>query len=131
MGPAGTSIKFIDLDKDGDPDLLETLTINNTPVRWIDDDDHMKTTDMEGYTDSDWDTFELRCWIHQGQSDFYEDYHGKSIFMKIHSTTEKMSDVRLNWENPFLFYDTDNDGLTEMAIRLCDSPPYLNDRTLP
>ena len=200
MGPAGTPIKFIDLDKDGDPDLLETLTINNTPVRWIDDDDDMKTTDMEGDTDSDclmidrnkdgkygsfkdlmidwndtdvdgkadmqvvvdyiamenknawgpghymwvldtdqdnifnyidWDTFELRCWIHQGQSDFYEDYHGKSIFMKIHSTTEKMSDVRLNWENPFLFYDTDNDGLTEMAIRLCDSPPYLNDRTLP
>ena len=62
----------------------------------------------------DWDTFELRCWIHNGMSDFFEDYHGKSIFMKMHTTTDKMNDVRLNWENPFLFYDPDNDGLTEM-----------------
>ena len=37
--------------------------------------------------------------------------------MKIHSTTERVNDVRMNWENPFLFYDPDNDGLTEMAIR--------------
>lgn len=198
MGPAGTPVKFTDLDKDGDPDVLETLTINHTPVRWIDDDDDMKTTDVEGDTDSDclmidrdkngkygsyndliidwndtdgnqkadmqvvvdyvamgkgawgpghymwvldtdldnifnyidWDTFELRCWIHNGMSDFFEDYHGKSLFLKMHTTTDKMNDVRLNWENPFLFYDTDNDGLTEMAIRLCDSPPIVNDRTL-
>ena len=197
--PAGTKIKFTDLDKDGDPDVLETLTINNTPVRWIDDDDDMKTTDTEGDTDSDclmidrdkngkfgsyndlvidwndtngdqkadmqvvvdyvametknawgpghymwvldtdldnifnyidWNTFQLRCWVHNGQSDFFEDYHGKSLFLKMHTTTEKMNDVRLNWENPFLFYDTDKDGLTEMAIRLCDSPALLNDKSL-
>ena len=199
MAPVGTPIKLTDLDKDGDPDVLETLTINNTPIRWIDDDDDMKWTDTEGDTDSDclmidrdkngkfgsykdliidwndtnkdgkadmqvvvdyvamenknawgpghymwvlntdmdnifnyidWDTFELRCWIHNGQSDFFEDYHGKSMFLKMHTTTDKMNDVRLNWENPFLFYDTDNDGLTEMAIRLCDSPPLVNDKSL-
>ncbi|MEI6140776.1 MAG: hypothetical protein WCP85_16015 [Mariniphaga sp.] len=198
--PAGTKIKFTDLDKDGDPDVLETLTINNTPIRWIDDDDDMKWTDKEGDTDNDclmvdrdkdghfgsyndlvidwndtnkdgkadmqvvvdyvardnksawgpghymwvldtdldnifnyidWNTFQLRCWVHNGQSDFFEDYHGKSMFLKMHTTTDKMNDVRLNWENPFLFYDQDNDGLTEMAIRLCDSPPIVNDRTLP
>ena len=197
-GPVGTPVKLTDLDKDGDPDMLETLTINNIPVRWIDDDDDMKWTDTEGDTDSDclmidrdkngkygsyndlvidwndtnndgkadmqvvadyvakdkaawgpghymwvldtdmdnvfnyidWDTFELRCWIHNGQSDFFEDYHGKSAFLKMHTTTDKMNDVRLNWENPFLFYDPDNDGLTEMAIRLCDSPPIINDKSL-
>ena len=198
--PAGSKIKFTDLDKDGDPDMLETLTINNTPIRWIDDDDDMKWTDKEGDTDNDclmvdrdkdgrfgsyndlvidwndtnkdgkadmqvvvdyvakdnklawgpghymwvldtdldnifnyidWNTFQLRCWVHNGQSDFFEDYHGKSMFLKMHTTTDKMNDVRLNWENPFLFYDQDNDGLTEMAIRLCDSPPVVNDRTLP
>ncbi len=198
--PAGTKIKFTDLDKDGDPDVLETLTINNTPIRWIDDDDDMKWTDTEGDTDNDclmvdrdkdgrfgsyndlvidwndtnndgkadmqvvvdyvakdnksawgpghymwvldtdvdnifnyidWNTFQLRCWVHNGQSDFFEDYHGKSMFLKMHTTTDKMNDVRLNWENPFLFYDPDHDGLTEMAIRLCDSPPIVNDRTLP
>ncbi len=200
MAPPGTKIKFMDLDNDGDPDVLESMTINNTPVRWIDDDDDMKYTDTEGDTDSDclmidrnkdgkfgsysdliidwndtngdqkadmqvvvdyvaqesknawgpghymwvldtdqdnifnyidWNTFELRAWIHNGQSDFFEDYHGKSLFLKMHTTTDKMNDVRLNWENPFLFYDTDNDGLTEMAIRLCDSPAIVNDRSLP
>ena len=198
--PAGTKIKFTDLDNDGDPDMLETLTINNKPIRWIDDDDDMKLTDKEGDTDNDclmvdrdtdgrfgsyndlvidwndtnkdgkadmqvvvdyvakenknawgpghymwvldtdldnifnymdWNTFQLRCWVHNGQSDFFEDYHGKSLFLKMHTTTDKMNDVRLNWENPFLFYDQDDDGLTEMAIRLCDSPPVVNDRTLP
>ena len=197
-GPVGTPVKLTDLDKDGDPDMLETLTINNIPVRWIDDDDDMKWTDTEGDTDSDclmidrdkngkygsyndlvidwndtnndgkadmqvvvdyvakdkgawgpghymwvldtdldnifnyidWDTFELRCWIHNGLSDFFEDYHGKSLFLKMHTTPDKMNDVRLNWENPFLFYDPDNDGLTEMAIRLCDSPPIINDKSL-
>ena len=28
-----------------------------------------------------------------------------------------LKDARFNWENPFAFYDFDNDGCTEMAIR--------------
>ena len=75
----------------------------------------------------DWNTFTLRCWIHNGMADFYEDYNGKSTFLKIHSSTERVNDVRMNWENPFLFYDPDNDGLTEMAIRFCDSPKIVKD----
>jgi len=70
----------------------------------------------------DWNTFHLRGWIHDGQSDFYEDYHGKSLFLKIHTSPEKMNDLRINWENPFLFYDPDKDGLTEYAIRVIDNP---------
>jgi hypothetical protein len=31
-----------------------------------------------------------------------------------------LPDPRLNWENPFAFYDTDGDGLTEMAMRWLD-----------
>ena len=200
MAPPGTKIKQIDLDNDGDPDVLETLTINNIPVRWIDDDDDMKYTDTEGDTDSDclmidrdkdgkfgsyndliidwddidgdqkadiqvitdyvskedkkafgngnymwvfdtdhdnvfnyidWNSFQLRCWIHNGLSDFLEDYHGKSMFLKMMSTTDKMNDVRLSWENPFLFYDPDNDGLTEMTIRFQDTPPIDHDWSIP
>ncbi len=194
--PAGYKPTYIDLDGDGDPDILRTVTANGIPVQWIDDDDDMQYGDLEGDTDNDclmidrnkdgvyggygdliidwvgededgnpamqvvvdnipeanrmktgnghymwvvdtdkddvfnyidWNTFTLRCWIHNGLSDFYEDYNGRSTFMKIHSTTERVNDVRMNWENPFLFYDPDNDGLTEMAIRFCDSPKIVKE----
>lgn len=69
----------------------------------------------------DFNSFRLRAWLHNGEADFFKDYHGRSAFMKMHSSPEKINDTRLNWENPFLFYD-DKDGLTEMAIRLVDSP---------
>lgn len=190
-GAADQKPTYIDLDGDGDPDVLRTVTTNGIPVQWIDDDDDMQYGDLEGDTDNDclmvdrnkdgiyggygdlivdwvgeddegnpamqvvvdniaeknriypnnghymwvidtdkdnifnyidWHNFSLRCWIHNGLSDFYEDYHGQSAFMKIHSTPERLNDVRMNWENPFLFYDPDKDGLTEMAIRLCDFP---------
>jgi len=198
--PQNRPNQYVDIDKDGDADLLETFTQNNIPVCWIDDDDDMKWFDMQGDMDSDcllidrnkdgiyagpedlvidwndtnndskadmqviadyvavgdkspwgpghymwmldldkdnifnyidWNTFTLKCWTHQGEADFFEDYHGKSLFMKAHAAPNAIKDLRLNWENPFLFYDEDHDGLTEMAIRLCDNPPIAKDRKLP
>ena len=183
---------YIDLDKDGDPDILKSMTLNQIPIQWIDDDDDMKIGDLMGDTDNDclmvdlnkdgkygsysdvvvdwvdndgdgdadmeiyldyadesqkdkpwgpghfminidldddnimnhidWNTFQLRAWLHDGIADFYEDYLGRSLFLKIHSSPEKLNDLRLNWENPFLFYDPDKDGLTEYAIRVLDQP---------
>ena len=42
-----------DLDNDGDPDLIFSVTINNTPILWIDDDDDLTENDFEGDTDND------------------------------------------------------------------------------
>lgn len=199
--PIGYKPKYIDLDNDGDPDIIQSITINNTPIQWVDDDDDLKVGDLEGDTDNDcvmidvnkdgkygdrgdvaidwidtnndgkadmqvfvensnpdhnkmwgkghhymwvldtdhdnvfnyidWNTFKLRAWLHEGNSNFLEDYHGKSTFIKIHSSTYYMNDVRLNWENPFLFFDPDNDGLTEMAVRVLDVPPNEEKKAKP
>jgi hypothetical protein len=185
---------LIDLENDGDPDVMRYTTANGFHLQWIDDDDDMKWIDTCGDTDNDclmvdmnndgkygsysdvvidwvdtnndgkadiqiysefakekdkelawgpghfminidldkddilnyidWNTFQVRCWLHDGRSDFFEDYSGNSLFLKIHASPQNINDLRLNWENPFLFFDPDKDGLTEYAIRLCDRPTY-------
>ena len=186
-------IKYIDLDDDGDPDVLQTVLQNGTPIQWIDDDDDMKEGDIEGDMDSDclmidrnkdglygsehdlildwndeegdnlsdlqvlvdysgfddrglwqshymwfidtdkdqlfnfidWNTLKMEGWEHSGRSKFFPDYHGRSLFLKVHANTFNINDLRFNWENPFLFYDPDCDGQTEMTIRYIDDPTVI------
>lgn len=193
------SLKHIDLDNDGDPDLIQTLLFDSIPAYWIDDDDDMKWTDLEGDLDNDcliidrnrdgifggpgdlsldwvdnnsdgvadmqvivensnpqitnrwdwasnymwiidseqdetfhyinWKELVLRAWSHYGASNFYEDYHGQTLFLKAHLPSYRFSDLRYSWENPFLFYDPDGDGLTEMTIRLEDGCRFAEDKS--
>lgn len=185
--PPGYEPQYIDLNNDGKPDAIQSITHNGVPVLWLDDNGNMKEGDREGDTCSDcllidrnkdgeygshgdliidwvdedndgkadmqividypkepkvgghfmivldtdrdnvfnylnWNNFSLQCWDHSGLSDFYEDYSGQTAFLKIHNATYNMRDLRLNWENPFLFYDPDKDGKSEMAIRILDTP---------
>ena len=199
LPPVGYQVEYIDLNGDGKPDAIKSVTVNDTPILWLDDDGNMKEGDIEGdmindcllidrnkdgiyggqgdliidWVDTDddgkadmqivieypekntgevwpnghymimrdldkdnifnyinWNDFSLRCWDKNGFGDFYEDYSGQTMFMKIHTSTYDIKDLRLNWENPFLFYDEDGDGLTEMAIRFVDSPK-IKDRSKP
>ena len=199
LPPVGYQVEYIDLNGDGKPDAIKSVTVNDTPILWLDDDGNMKEGDIEGdmindcllidrnkdgiyggqgdliidWVDTDddgkadmqivieypkkntgevwpnghymimrdldkdnifnyinWNDFSLRCWDKNGVCDFYEDYSGQTMFMKIHTSTYDIKDLRLNWENPFLFYDEDGDGLTEMAIRFVDSPK-IKDRSKP
>ncbi|WP_276743683.1 hypothetical protein [Petrimonas mucosa] len=196
--PIGYQVEYIDFDGDGKPDAIKSVTINDTPILWIDDDNNMQYGDLEGdivndcllidrnkdgvyggpgdliikwcdtdgdgiadlqllveYPETDqeevwphghymwvmdtdgdqvfnyidWNTMQLKAWEFSGTSDFITDYSGKSLFIKVHAATNRMDDLRFNWENPFLFYDPDDDGLSEIAIRLVDSPRYFNDST--
>ncbi len=84
---------------------------------WFLDDDH---DGVMGYVD--WDHFGFEGWDHDGRDNFFCDYNGKSTMLKVHITTWNIKDLDYNWENPFLFFDPDKDGLTEMAIRMVDEP---------
>lgn len=197
LPPAQGAILFEDLDKDGDPDLMKYGLPNGLQVIWIDDDDDMKLSDMEGDMDNDcllidlnqdgkfgsekdlnidwsdedgdgiadlqcivdngfidqkgkwtshyvwfidndkdgvlgyinWDNFLFEGWDHEGKANFFTDYNGKSTMLKVHVSTWNLKELEYNWENPFLFYDHDDDGLTEMAIRIVDEPlPYTDDK---
>ncbi|MEE9369116.1 MAG: hypothetical protein V3V05_09690 [Pontiella sp.] len=188
------SVNYLDLDNDGDPDVLRAM-IGETPIQWIDDDDDMKHGDIAGDMDSDclmidrdrdgtyggehdlsidwgdedgdgmadlqviadnrgwnakrkmwggshyfvfldtdhdgvlnyvdWRSQTLEAWDHAGRCDFFPDYNGKSIFMKAHKGVSDIKDLRYNWENPFLFFDPDQDGFTEMTIRFVDEGKRL------
>lgn len=116
-------IDWVDENGDGKADMQ--IVIDYPEMGETEGAHYMIIKDMDNdniFNYVNFNDFKLHCWDHVGLSDFYEDYSGHTMFMKIHTPTYVMKDLRLNWENPFLFYDTDNDGLTEMAIRVVDSP---------
>lgn len=119
-------IDWVDEDGDGHPDMQIVI---NYPEKGEKEGAHyMIVRDLEkddAFNYINWNRKRLECWDHAGLSDFYQDYHGQTMFMKMHASTFDYKDLRLNWENPFLFYDPDGDGLTEMTIRLCDNPQRL------
>ncbi|MEN3326393.1 MAG: hypothetical protein V7638_1200 [Acidobacteriota bacterium] len=65
-------------------------------------------------------------WGYTGTTDWLPDYNGNAVFLKVHRPPQSLPDPRLNWENPFAFYDFDGDGASEMAIRWLDAVPPLD-----
>nr|WP_294899185.1 hypothetical protein [uncultured Pedobacter sp.] len=194
MAPTISNITYIDLDNDGDPDILKAFINGDIPIIWIDDDDDMQYGDTAGDTDNDcllidinkdgvfagpndfsidwtdtdgdgkadiqlivsnggmqkrnffdwdadfmyvfdddkdgimhyidWNKIMMLAWEHNGHANFFNDYNGNSTFLKMHASSFRINDLRYNWENPFIFYDEDGDKLTEMAIRLLDTPNF-------
>ncbi len=54
---------------------------------------------------------------------------GKPYSRKPTIPSYRFSDLRYSWENPFLFYDTDGDELTEIAIRFEDSCEFEKEKS--
>jgi hypothetical protein len=76
----------------------------------------------------DWQNYDFgnNNWDYTGTADWLPDYNGNAIFLKVHRPPQSLLDPRLNWENPFDFFDFDGDGLSEMAIRWLDPVPPLD-----
>src|ERR1044072_8105863 len=76
----------------------------------------------------DWQKYDFGNdnWGYTGTTDWLPDYNGNAVFLKVHRPPQSLPDPRLNWENPFAFFDFDNDGASEMAIRWLDPEPPLD-----
>jgi hypothetical protein len=128
------SIKWADNDRDGRADLQAFVTQGRewSNGRWNASESHwMVFIDVEkdgvlGWLD--WERFDFSNdnWGYTGTTDWLPDYNGNSVFLKIHRPPQSLPDPRLNWENPFAFFDFDNDGASEMAIRWLDPVPALD-----
>lgn len=84
--------------------------------------DYGENDNVHGFIN--WNEIMLRAWEHIGHSNFFTDYHGNTLFLKMHASSFRIYNLNCSWENPFIFFDTDSDKLTEMAIRLVDSPYF-------
>lgn len=128
------NIKWADNDGDGQADLEAFVTQGR---QWADgkydaSESHwMVFIDVEkdgvlGWLD--WQNYDFGNdnWGYTGTNDWLPDYNGNAIFLKVHRPPQSLPDPRLNWENPFDFFDFDGDGLSEMAIRWLDPVPPLD-----
>ena len=128
------NIKWADNDGDGRADLQAFVTQGRawSKDNWNAAESHwMVFVDVEkdgvlGWLD--WEKFDFGNdnWGYTGTTDWLPDYNGNAVFLKIHRPPQSLPDPRLNWENPFAFFDYDGDGASEMAIRWLDPVPALD-----
>src|ERR687892_188434 len=130
------SIKWADNDRDGRADLQAFVTQGR---EWSNDKFNASESHWMVFVDVekdgvlgwlDWERFDFGNdnWGYTGVTDWLPDYNGNAVFLKVHRPPQSLPDPRLNWENPFAFFDFDNDGATEMAMRWLDPVPALDDK---
>ncbi len=128
------NIKWADNDGDGRADLQAFVTQGRewSNGKWDPANSHwMVFIDVEkdgvlGWLDWTKFDFDNDNWGYTGLTDWLPDYNGDAVFLKVHRPPQSLPDPRLNWENPFAFFDFDNDGASEMAIRWLDPVPPLD-----
>ncbi|WP_258103474.1 hypothetical protein [Marinoscillum sp. MHG1-6] len=122
-------LDYLDEDGDGKADYMALLEngLREFETEWL--TCHyiwMIDEDQDGvFGHMNWDTFTFEAWDHAGRANFFTDYNGDAILLKAHNEPWNMENLSYNWENPFLHFDEDNDGLSEMAIRMLDRPQAI------
>jgi hypothetical protein len=92
-----------DEDGDGKADI-EVIAENATPkdTGWG-PGHYMITIDSDGdgiFNYIDWKDFKLKCWERSGLSNFFQDYHGTNLFLKMHTSTYNIKNLENNWKTP-------------------------------
>lgn len=120
-GLSDMNIKWVDRDRDGVPDVQ---VFAHNPKKWPGGGGSAHwmlfiNHDQRGVLGwMDWAKWDFDCWGYSGACNWLPNYHDGD-FLKIHQPAFALKDPRLNWENPFSFFDLDGDGLNEMAMRWC------------
>jgi hypothetical protein len=81
-------VDWVDTDDDGKADLQLYSKFSEIPNHGL----FMINLDLDkdnilNYVD--WNNFQLLGWIHDGKSDFFEDYSGQALFLKNHCSRIK------------------------------------------
>ena len=128
-GPWDISIDWDDEDGDRKADM-QFIVENGDPAKrngfdWKSNVTMMINDDKDGvFNYIDWNLIDMRPWEHNGHANFFTNYHGNTLFTKMCVSSFRISDFRFSWENPFIFWDYDNDGMPEMALRMLDIPHF-------
>jgi hypothetical protein len=117
MTPTVTGVQYVDIDKDGDPDVLKAMLNGVIPIMWIDDDDDMKKGDTVGDTDNDCLLIDKNNdKIFAGPQDFSidwndEDKDGKADIQLIVNNTGTKRNF-YDWSADFMYVlDDDKDNI--------------------
>ena len=130
-GPKDYTIKWADRDGDGVPDL-EAYNSNPRPghptvfgpsgavfYMTIDPDNTGMLADL------DWKDVSVDWTRWDSPTNWRPNYHGNATFLKEHAPIWAIENPEYSWENPFLFFDPDGDGLSEVSVRVADNRAFV------
>jgi hypothetical protein len=127
-GPEDICIDFIDFENDGKSNMQWIVENGKAEIRYKVDWIHSNIMafideDQKGvFNYIDWNLLAMRHWERNGHSNFFTGYRGNTTFTKVCTPPYRLSNLLYSWENPFIFWDIDQDGLSEMALRMLDIP---------
>lgn len=139
INPMVSNVTYMDLDADGDPDVLKAILNDTIPIMWIDDDDDMKIGDTEGDTDNDCLLIDLnKDGVFAGPEDFSIDWSdnngdGKADVQLIVSNGSEEKRNYFDWKADFMYViDDDKDNImhyvdwNEIAMKAWEHSGHAN-----
>lgn len=132
-GPGDYSVKWADTDSDGIPDVQ---VFSRNPAEghdWVfgaSGSIYFVIMDPDNtglLTDIDWNDLSVSWTRWDRGPNWRTNYYGNVTFLKEHAPIWSVENPEYTWENPFLFYDFDNDGLPEMSIRVADNRIFMKE----
>lgn len=129
-GPRDYNVKWADTDGDRIPDVQvfnsnpvsDTDVFANTGVYYVTIDPNNTGLLM----DIDWNDLSYTWTRYQKGPNWNCNYHGNATFLKEHAPVWAVENPEYSWENPFLFYDPDGDGCSEISVRVADDRRFMD-----